>query len=154
MYHLNPFLSGGSVSPDQQCQADATAAGLANAPQFVAFISTAATPALKRLNANRAPWKRVDEVFVVRQVSDFASGRLLAPPGLVADGSLYRSGSIWSGAKGPTSPATATCRDWTTGAKTLTTMVGNGDTTEAPGWFSCTTTPCDYTFNRLICIEP
>ena len=150
----NPFLSGGAVSPDQQCQADAAAAGLVNAPQFVAFISTAAAPALKRLNASGPPWKRVDDVFVVRQMADFASGRLLAPLGLVADGSLYRSGSVWSGAKDPTAPATATCRDWTTGARTLTTIVGNCDTTETPGWFNDTTTTCDYTSNRLICIEP
>jgi hypothetical protein len=67
-----PFVPGSSVSPDQMCQADAASANLANASQFLAFLATSTTPAIKRLGASGMPWKRVDDVFVVRQISDFA----------------------------------------------------------------------------------
>ena len=150
----NPFSPGGAVGPDQMCQADAAAANLANANQFIAFLSTTTMPALKRLSANGPPWKRVDDVFVVRRISDFSGGKLLAPLGLSADGSLYRQGNYWSGASDPTAAATATCKDWTSNASVLSAMVGDCDTTESPYWYGVAPVTCDAAINRLICIEP
>lgn len=74
--HTKPFVPGGSVGADQMCQADAVAANLANASQFLAFLATSTTPAMKRIRPSGAPWKRADDVFVVRQISDFANGNL------------------------------------------------------------------------------
>jgi hypothetical protein len=148
------FVPSGSGSPDRWCQSEATAANLVNASQFIAFVSTSTTPALKRLSASGLPWKRVDEVFVVRQISDFAAGKLLAPLGLFADGSQYSSANVWTGASDPSALGTSTCQDWTTNATTLNGLVGGSDTTAAPDWFDVVPTTCDSATNHLICIEP
>jgi len=148
------FVPGSSVSPDKSCQSEATAANLANASQFIAFISTSTTPALKRLSASGLPWKRVDDVFVVRQMSDFAGGKLLAPLGLFADGSQYSSANVWTGASDPSVVGSGTCQDWSTNSTTFQGLVGGSDTTAIPDWFDVAPTSCDSTTNHLICIEP
>ena len=147
----------GALGPDQMCQSDAAAANLANAGQFVAFLSTSTTPAMKRIRASGMPWKRADNVFVVRQISDFANGKLLATPDLVANGSLYLTAQVWSGASDPTVAGSATCQDWTAGSATESGLIGDGDTTAAPDWFSIggtTSVPCNNPNMHVICIEP
>ena len=148
------FVPSASASPDRWCQSEATAANLTNASQFIAFISTSTTPALKRLNASGLPWKRADDVFVVRQISDFAGGKLLAPLGLFADGSQYSSANVWTGASDPSVVGSGTCQDWSTNSTTFQGLVGGSDTTAIPDWFDVAPTSCDSTTNHLICIEP
>jgi hypothetical protein len=150
-----PFVPGGSVGADQMCQAEAVTANLANASQFIAFLATSTTPAMKRIRAGGAPWKRADNVLVVRQISDFANGKLLVTPGLVANGSLYVNAQVWSGASDPTVIGSGTCQDWAAGAASLSGLIGDGATTVAPDWFSIgITVPCNNAGNHLICIEP
>jgi hypothetical protein len=150
-----PFIAGGSIAADQMCQADAAAANLANASQFLAFLSTSTTPAMKRIRASGQPWKRADDVFVVRQISDFAEGKLIATPGLVANGSLYSNVQVWTGASDPTVPGSGTCQDWKAGPATVSGIIGDGATTVAPDWFSTgITVPCNNSDMHLVCIEP
>ena len=151
-----PFVPGGSLGADQTCQAEAAAASLANASQFVAFLSTSTTPAMKRIRASGMPWKRADDVFVVRQISDFANGKLIATPGLVANGSQYVTAQVWTGASDPTLLGTGTCQDWTANAATLSGLIGDGATTAAPDWFDIggVSVPCNNPNLHLICMEP
>jgi hypothetical protein len=151
-----PFVPGGNLSADHMCQAEAAAASLANASQFVAFLSTSNTPAMQRIRPGGMPWKRADDVFVVRQISDFANGKLIATPGLVANGSLYVTTQIWTGASNPTVVGSGTCQDWTANSATLSGLIGDGATTAAPDWFSIggITVPCNNPNLHIICIEP
>jgi hypothetical protein len=151
-----PFVPGGGVGADQACQTEAAAANLANASQFVAFLSTSTTPAMQRIRASGMPWKRADDVFVVRQISDFANGKLIATPGLVANGSLYVTPQIWTGASNPTAVGSGTCQDWTANTATLSGLIGDGATTVAPDWFSFggIADPCNNPNLHIICIEP
>jgi hypothetical protein len=150
-----PFVPGSSIGADQMCQADAAAANLANANQFIAFLATSTTPAMKRIRAGGLPWKRADNVFVVRQITDFANGKLMATPGLVASGSLYSNVQVWSGASDASVPGSATCLDWTSGLATSKGLVGDSATTVAPDWFSIgITAPCNDGNKHVVCIEP
>ena len=150
------FVPGGSLGADQMCQSEAAAANLANANQFLAFIATSTTPAMKRIRASGLPWKRADDVFVVRQITDFANGKLMATPGLVANGSLYTNVQVWTGAGDPTVIGSETCQDWTAGLATSKGIIGDGATTVAPDWFSFggLTVPCNDPNTHLLCMEP
>jgi hypothetical protein len=150
-----PYVPGLGTSPDQMCQADATKANLANASKFIAFIATSTMPAAKRLSPGGMPWKRFDEVFVVRQPSDITTGLLLAPANLVADGSQFSNANIWSGTNSPTEASAGTCQDWQSNASSLSGSVGDSITTAAPDWFNIgTTVPCNNPSVRVTCIEP
>ena len=148
-----PFVPGGGVSPDVMCQKDADAAYPANTGKFIAFLATSSGAALKRLAASGPPWKRPDDVFVVRQISDLASGKLLAPIDLVADGSTYTNSYVWSGASDPTVTGQDTCADWSSNAATYKTLAGDSMTSATPDWFNNLTLSCTDATTRLMCVE-
>jgi hypothetical protein len=153
-----PFIPLNGISgADVLCQTEAKNANLSNAAQFVAFLATSTTPAIKRISPNGLPWKRIDEVSVVRQISDFVNGKLIAPITLTADGGMYTNAPTWAGATAPDGTSGSTCQDWTVNQSTSRAMVGISNTTAAPDWFSLgsnANTLCDDANTHLICIEP
>jgi hypothetical protein len=148
-----PFIVG-SADPTEVCVQEANAAGLVNPEGFVAFLATGGTPALKALG-DQGPWKRLDEVIVAVQVSDFAAGKLLAPVNLGPDGVSYLANRVWTGATDPASVGTATCGDWM--GLSASALVGDSRTTAAPAWFSLGApgvVRCKDEATHLMCIEP
>lgn len=150
--------SGNITNADAFCRADATAAGLANASTFVALLATSTAWAASRLTTGGTAWKRVDDVFVFNSPSDFGASKLLAPFGLVADGSLYSNFAFWSGASGPgmVSSGDVSCQDWSTSATTAHGLYGNAILSGGPDWFSSAsnTDSCDQAGVHLLCAEP
>ena len=151
-----PF--GNITNADAFCRADATAAGLANASTFIALLATSTASAASRLTTGGAPWKRVDDVFVFNSPNDLGASKLLAPFGLVADGSLYASFAFWSGASGPgaVSAGDVSCQDWSTSANTAHGLYGNAILSGGPDWFASppNTYSCDQAGMHLVCAEP
>ncbi len=151
-----PF--GNIKNADAFCRADATAAGLANASAFVALLATSTASAASRLTTGGAPWKRVDDVFVFNSPNDLGASKLLAPFGLVADGSLYSNFTFWSGAGNPgaVSSGDVSCQDWSTSASTAHGLYGNAILSGGPDWFSSApnTDSCDQAGVHLLCAEP
>jgi hypothetical protein len=149
-----PYVISGAANPNVFCQKEADDAGLPNPQGYVAFLATSTTPAMNRI-ASTGPWKRPDGVIVANQAADFATGKLLAPFSVAADGKTYRPDRVWTGAANPTVPGTATCKDWT--GATAAALAGDGRTTAAPAWFSLGDTaaiPCSDTNTHLMCLEP
>jgi hypothetical protein len=146
-----PFVIGGPANPNVFCQEEANDGGLPNPQGYVAFLATGTTPAMN-LIASTGPWKRLDDVIVADQATDFATGGLLAPFSLAPDGS-YRPDRVWTGAANPTVPGTATCNDWM--GATAAALAGDGRTSAAPAWFSLgDTIPCSGSITHLMCLEP
>jgi hypothetical protein len=139
---------------DLQCQADAKAAGLANYMTYVAFLATSTTPAINRVSLSGAPWKRTDEVLVVATPGDLATGNLLAPIDLAADGITYESPQMWTGGVDPMTAGTATCNDWKSSLPTVNGQFGYPHATIVPDWFNSGTLTCDNAYGWIMCIEP
>jgi hypothetical protein len=150
-----PYIpTGGVPGADTLCQGEAKNANLAG--QFVAFLSTSTVPAMKRITPNGPPWKRVDEVSLVRQPQDFVNGRLLAAPNLTADGKTYVDFKVWAGSKSPDVPGADNCRDWTVSSESVRAIVGVSNTTATADWFGQggSSSPCNDSNTHLLCIEP
>jgi hypothetical protein len=148
-----PFVVG-STDPTEFCAREAAEAGLADPGNFVAFLATGGSPALKLIGST-GPWKRLDEVIVAGQASDFANGRLLAPINLGPDGFTYLPNRVWTGATYSSAEGSATCGDWT--GISASALVGDSRTTAAPAWFSlgeAGSVPCKDENTHLMCIEP
>jgi len=151
------MTSTGTANPTVFCQKEADNAGLPNAASFVAFLATSSTPAIKLLRSDGPPWKRLDEVVVAGQVSDFANGKLLAPVNAGPDGVTYLPNRVWTGATDPSAPGTATCNDWKSPTLSTPALVGDSRTTARPSWFSLGdlgTVACNDRDTHLMCIEP
>jgi hypothetical protein len=155
------FISDLTVSPgggvpamDAECQADAHSAGYANYTSFIALIATSTAPALKRVNMNGATWKRPDEVLVVAKPGDLATGNLISPIDIQADGVTYSNPDVWTGAVDAATAGDATCGDWTSIASTQKGHYGYPSSAATPDWFNSGTAGCDYAYAKVICIEP
>ena len=152
-----PYIpTGGVAAADSLCQGEAKSANLTG--QFLAFLSTSTTPAMQRISGNGPPWKRVDEVLLVRQIQDFSNGRLLAAPNVTADGKTYADFKVWTGSNTPNVVGTDTCKDWMASSDGVHAIVGASNTTASVDWFALGggngNIPCSDTNTHLLCIEP
>jgi hypothetical protein len=145
---------GGLAAADAQCQLDAKAAGFLNFAKYIALLAGSGMPASSRLDLTGPPWQRADGVFVVATAADLASGNLLAPIDLDADGSMYASRAVWSGAADLVSKGDATCGDWMTPTSASSSHYGYPNFGDNPDWFNSGTLTCDYVNMYLICVEP
>jgi hypothetical protein len=150
-----PFTPGGGLTAaDAQCQLDAKAAGFANFAKFIALLAGSGMPAASRLDLTGPPWQRADNVLVVATAADLATGNLLAPIDLDADGSMYASRAVWSGAVDLVSKGDATCDDWKTPTSGSSSYYGYPNFGSNPDWFDSGKLTCDYVNMYLICVEP
>ena len=152
----SPF--GDISNADALCRADAAAASLANAGNFVALLATSAASAASRLTVGGAPWKRVDDVFVFASPTDLATNNLLAAVDLVAKGNLYGDFGFWSGAASPgsVSAGDVSCQDWSSSGATAHGLYGNTDLSAGADWFANPPNvfSCSETSLHLLCAEP
>ena len=147
-------LGGGVAAFDAECAADAHAAGYVNYSSVIALIATSTNPALKRVNTTGATWMRPDGVLVVATPADLATGNLISPIDVAADGVTYKNPPIWSGGVDPATVGDATCNDWTSAANTVKGRYGYPNAAQDPDWFSSGTVGCDQPGQNVICIEP
>jgi hypothetical protein len=110
--------SAGIPSADQICATEARMASKAGT--FLALLASTTATATSRFDLAGQPWVRADGVLVVEKAGDLASGKLLAPILLGADGRPPTGVfGVWTGADLPGMVATQdNCRDWSSSSAT------------------------------------
>ena len=114
----------GVANWDDECEADASAAGLA-AGDYLAWLSTSTINAADTLPSG--PFFRPDGVLIALSKADLIDGKILNPISLKADGSPPQDTLVWTGtlANGTASPI-GSCDDWSSADNG--TRGGNGRT--------------------------
>ena len=147
------FGGSGLASADSACQARASAAGLSNSGNFIAWLSTSTVDAIDRLSSD-AVWCLTNGTSIVaRDRADLIDGVLGSRINMDEDGNTISSNmNVWTGTKADgTNGGENTCSDWTLNsggsARMGTAMFPNTSWTE----FSTMTT-CGNTW-RLYCFE-
>ncbi|MDP9150959.1 MAG: choice-of-anchor D domain-containing protein [Myxococcota bacterium] len=150
--------SRGRDAADALCQTEAAAAGLANATQFLAAMSTTTASAASRFDLNRPPWVRVDGVPTATTAANFMQGTLVSAPYVAANG-LPHVGAVgfWSGSLGglssPSANANESCNDWSSATATSRGVLADISAVR-PGVFSGSAITCDNSnFYSLLCLE-
>jgi hypothetical protein len=107
-----PFAMTGIAAADAQCQADASAAGLAGS--YAALLATTTQTAADHVGGVAGIWRRPDGLVVARAGLD--QPNLDAAPKLDATGTLVPGAVLVFGAMDVNTlgTATTTCSDWTT----------------------------------------
>jgi len=142
---------GGLNGSDVKCVARATAAGLSNAGNFKAWLSTAAVNAVERFAAGNGPWVRLDGMKAAKSASDLAGGSLLTPISLDESG-VNQALSVWTGTlSNGTASAGLTCDNWTTAGAGNNATFGRSDFATA-FWTNNGNSACD-TVMPLYCLE-
>jgi hypothetical protein len=144
----------GIASADTQCQVDAKAAGIPAWDKVIALLATSGAAAVDRVDLKGAPWRRADNVMVVLNAGDLATGNLFAPIDQDADGSQYASHPIWSGAPDAVSKGDATCADWRSISNSSAGYYGYPIFAATPDWINSGRLTCDAMNMYLICLEP
>ncbi len=152
---------GGVTTADSVCQGDASSAGLANATNYRALLTTsvAATDS-SRISLTGQPWYRFDGAQLFASAADLAdpaAQKILTPMNVTATGQ-YRSPSsnAWTG--NLVAPVSTTmvdnCNNWTSNSASLLGVAG----TPYDSWFTWWTDgymplePCN-TPDFLYCFE-
>jgi len=112
----------GIAAGDAVCRARATAAGLANAERFKAWLSDATTHARLRISSD-GPWVRPDRVLVAANKAELLSGTLSSPISMTETGRYVN----WI-------PGVSTMWDWSTLAWTGTTQGGSAAPDHCLSW--------------------
>jgi len=148
---------GGPAAADAICQADAGTAGLPNATNYQALITTD-TAAIGRFDLTPGPWFRLDGAQVVATAADLgaaAGDRMLTTINLDPAGNYYANFNAWtgSGVSPGVTTATANCTNWTVAGGTATGWAGLVNLTGlfGPQWLSWPTT-CNRAARRRLCI--
>jgi hypothetical protein len=134
------------VDPDRICAQHAMAAGLDGA--FVAWLATTASP-FERLVGSRG-WRRVDDVAIADDPSDFVTRSILAPVAVDASGNDVRDTVplVWTGLAGDGTVG-VNCTAWT---DTAAASVGAQGSTRSNEITRAIASPCDGTAG-LLCLE-
>jgi cysteine-rich repeat protein len=146
--------SGGLAGADGVCGADATAAGFSGT--FKAMLATTTASAASRFSTAGGVWVRPDGIPLVAQASDMfsATGVLLAPLQLTAQGNYLGNYGGWSGSADPQKPGTNTCSNWTigtSGSKGVSGRVLFGQMPDMLAFDPDST--CDSMYTHLYCLQ-
>lgn len=160
----------GLAAADAICQSRATAGGLANAGEFVAWLSDSHDDAWCRVHGfagkksascgqavlpmGAGPWVRLDEFPFSATLDEVAAANVVYTPlrvtelGTIFDTSVYTA----TRADGALDPGQQTCSDWTNGSSgTFAVRVGSSFAT-GTGWTNSGPGPCNQLLN-LYCVE-
>lgn len=167
--------STGLAAADKVCRARATAAGLANAQTFVAWMSDAADDAYCRAHGfggkvadkcgqptlpnDAGPWVRTDGHLFADDVLALVFGRVRVPPTLDEYGNpLVVTGPAGSEVFSGTDPGGVvdgggrTCMNWTSAQGTDQGAAGSWNATFT-AWFTYFSAFCSFE-RHLVCLEP
>lgn len=147
----------GAAAGDAICQARATAAGLANAANFKAWLSDSSSNAKDRITSD-GPWYRLDGIKVADNKAALVATLSTSTPlftgitymetGAYVTAYTYR---VWTGTKSDGTIATADCIDWGNSSSSSTALVGDAHTANY-WWTSFTTLSCNQSA-ALYCFE-
>ena len=102
----------GIAAGDAICQSLATAAGLANADKFKAWLSDSSTDAIDRFAYN-GPWVRIDGVKIADNKSDLTDGLLFSPINQTEEGHYRTNYGVWTGTEKNGGKSANNCNNWT-----------------------------------------
>jgi hypothetical protein len=135
------WLPGGGVdAADTVCQNDATAAGLANAANYRALLTTTvAATAATRISVTGEPWFRLDGAQLVATAADLAApaaDRMLTSLNVDPTGMYVANGFAWTGnAVAPSATSMiANCNNWSTSAATASSWYGVANASASIWW--------------------
>jgi len=143
--------NAGLAAGDAICQAHATAAGLANAANFKAWLSDSTVDAKDRITSN-GPWVRLDGVPVADDKADLLDGSLFTSINVDENGVYWLGFGVWSGTTDSGVKSPLTCNAWSdatsgfTGASARATSAG-------AFWSDRFASTCDNTLFKLRCFE-
>jgi hypothetical protein len=140
---------GGVAGADAKCQTRATAAGLANASKFKAWLSDSTHSAISRLSGN-GPWSRLDGYTVANDKTDLTDGMLFAPIEQTEQGTYWNL-YAWTGTDASGAAVTDTCNDWIDGTSGYQGVIGSGSLASEL-WTNYTGVVCSDT-RPLYCFE-
>jgi hypothetical protein len=152
----------GIAAGDALCQAEATSAGYANAANFRAYLSTAATDAVCHvLGASgkaasqcgltalpSAVWRRADD-YPLANAAGLVSGNFRAPLSLATDQTQQLGVRPWTGLNGYS--GSGSCADWTSADSASTAVVGTPRSTSY-AWSGYSSANCSSSA-PLFCFE-
>jgi hypothetical protein len=141
----------GLAAGDAICRSKASSAGIPNAGNFKAWLSSGTTNAIDRLTGN-GPWVRLDGVKVAGTKADLATGRLATAIALTEGGSYLSHWGVWTGTLSSGLKAGNTCQGWTDASSSLS---GSGGTAciADDGWTAGGSSSCSSTVRRIYCFE-
>ena len=149
----------GVAAGDTICQARATAAGLANAANFKAWLSDGSHNATDRITTD-GPWYRLDGVKVADNKAALLATNSTSTPTPLFTGITYTetgayvtadSYRVWTGTKPDGTEATSDCLDWSNHLNSNTGFVGDAHIAKY-WWTSFTPLTCDQSA-ALYCFE-
>jgi len=147
---------GGVAAADAVCQSDASSAGLANAANYRALLTTtvAATDP-SRISLTGQPWYRLDGAQVFASAADLADpSKALTAVNLTPGGVYLPVVSVWTG--GGVSPSstetTMNCNNWTSSSASLTAWTGEANSAAAFWWLGGSNRSCGSPLS-LYCFE-
>jgi hypothetical protein len=148
----------GITAGDTICRARATAAGLANAANYKAWLSTDGVPAPSRLVSD-GPFVRMDGVLIANNKADLLDGEIFTGISVDEFGN-YTSHVAWTGTDNSGNAATDNCSNWTANTDpvsgaTLYGVDGNATATLSTHSWSddYPPSPCNSILTHLYCFE-
>ena len=149
---------GGVAAADAVCQGDASAAGLANAANFRALLTTtvAATDS-SRISLSGQPWYRLDGAQLVAAAADLGDpggNKMLTSLNLTPAREYLPLDSAWtgSGVAAASTAMTMNCNNWTSSSATLMSFWGAVNDSSTSWWIGNNNQPCG-TPDHLYCFE-
>jgi hypothetical protein len=142
---------GGILQADQYCHAEAAAAHLPLANEFVALLSDVDVAAYTRLDAE-AVFTRVDDYRVADNRDDLFDGHLRTTINILANGNRAPEGlpqgvPVWTGTFADGTPAGSNCNNWNNPFTFGDTGYAN---VASPAWVTGGDQPCSQFF-RFYC---
>jgi hypothetical protein len=125
-------------------------AGLANAANFKAWLSSSTIDARDRITSN-GPWIRLDGVRIANSKADLTDGSLFTSINLNDNGAYFGNFAVWTGTDSSGMKSAATCNDWTSSNAAVSGTAGTA-ADAGGGWTARSTYPCGYGFH-LYCFE-
>ena len=158
---MSTWTDSGGVSGvaggDAICQARATAASLANAGNYKAWLSDSTNDAITHVTATATgPWYRMDDVKIADTITDLTTAPLFTAIA-VDENSNYVNGApgylyVWSGTDETGVKTASLCVDWTDGTSGNTGTIGIANTSNTSWTNFSSLTTCDG-FAALYCFE-
>jgi hypothetical protein len=145
---------GGIAGADAQCQSLAAASSQPRIQghSFVAWVSTAATPATSRVVHGTLAYVRADGATVASSWDDLTDGNVQSGISNDENGNVRNGAGAWTGTtSGGANYAGGDCAAWTAGANGTKGVSGNVGGTGG-GWSSGPLDDCNNT-HALYCVE-
>lgn len=140
----------GIAAGDAICQARAEVAGLDNARNFKAWLSSTKVDAGDRLVTD-GPWRRLDGVIVARNKSDLTDGSLFTGINQTETGK-YWYGATWTGTSSNGVKTSNNCNGWSDGSDALKGDIGCTEMVNDRWSIYLSSPACDRSL-QLFCFE-